>query len=128
MSSPLEYLDRHIHQHHYPTSLLRLVFLDLVLSKLWKNVQLFPVENLNTSIILAHEPDTPPDQYLVILPISQEDTLSMKRISDMFKALDGANIRQIQGDGLKKITLAIVSPDSTIVYYHISRGLVPPKS
>ncbi|KAI7874840.1 hypothetical protein K492DRAFT_174080, partial [Lichtheimia hyalospora FSU 10163] len=102
--------------------------MDLVLAKLWENVKVYPVESLQTSILVGHEPDTPCEQQLVILPILQEKTISMNRLAYYFKALRAAGFVNQQDQPLSKLTLAIIAPDSTIVYYHIQPGLVPPTS
>ncbi|KAI9494721.1 tRNA intron endonuclease [Zychaea mexicana] len=102
--------------------LIRQVYLDLVLAKMWKIVEPIPIAALeNTVVFAAHEPDTPSNERLVILPIYQETSLSSARISELFNTLAAADLTN-DGDQLRKITLAIHSPDSTLVYYHIYKG------
>ncbi|KAI9251881.1 tRNA intron endonuclease [Phascolomyces articulosus] len=100
---------------------MRQVYLDLVLVKMWKQVEPIPMNTLENTVLLAHEPDTPTDHRLVIFPIHQDDALSTARISQLFTTLRGANLTN-DGEQLSKITFAIHSPDSTIVYYHVYKG------
>ncbi|KAJ8664045.1 hypothetical protein O0I10_000323 [Lichtheimia ornata] len=122
----LDQLEKQTNPEQWP--LVRHVYMDLTLAKMWENVQVYPVESLQTSILVGHEPDTPPEQQLVILPILQEKTVSMDRLSSYFKALRAAGFANQKGQALSKLTLAIIAPDSTIVYYHVQPGLVPPSS
>ncbi|CAO3610068.1 unnamed protein product [Mucor fragilis] len=96
-------------------SLSQRVFADLVLAKKWRNVKFKPNQGLQTCLFIAHEPEKT-DKELVIIPVLQDEAkLSINTITNMFNSID------IPADCL---TLAIYSSDSTIVYYHISKGLV----
>ncbi|CDS11560.1 hypothetical protein LRAMOSA03823 [Lichtheimia ramosa] len=122
----LDQLEKQTNPEQWP--LVRHVYMDLTLAKMWENVQVYPVESLKTSVLVGHEPDSPSEQQLVILPILQEETVSMNRLSSYFKALRAAGFANQKGQPLGKLTLAIIAPDSTIVYYHIQPGLIPPTS
>ncbi|OAD66526.1 hypothetical protein PHYBLDRAFT_152330 [Phycomyces blakesleeanus NRRL 1555(-)] len=118
----------------YPkqTPLLKQVYFDLVLEKTWKQVKIEKVDSLSLCAIVAHEPGTPLDQRHIILPIHQETQLSVARISirlaTIFVSITEAGLSNtLQGTPPTQITLAIVSPDSTTVYYHVEKGLVGPK-
>ncbi|KAI9009321.1 hypothetical protein CLU79DRAFT_839954 [Phycomyces nitens] len=64
----------------------------------------------------------------IVLPIHQETQLSVARLATLFISITEAGLSNtLQGTPPSQITLAIVSPDSTTVYYHVQRGLVGPK-
>lgn len=160
--------------------LVRQVYLDLVLAKMWKTIQIKPGEltfieavepgspvwHRNAkleqekridvrSIIGGRSTDYPSYQWaqaalcgnvrsiLSALPKKLVWLLLVSSISDTFAKLEkarGSDDLRYQlscSTGIKvvylliaiiirKITFAIVSSDSTIVYYHIHKGLVPP--
>ncbi|KAI8099671.1 Sen15 protein-domain-containing protein [Halteromyces radiatus] len=111
------------------STLIEQTYKDLVLNKLWKTVNVVPVESLNTCILHAHEPGTPISDRLVIVPLRYDQVLSMDKINETFRMLDKEQIsNELESlTCLKKITFAIVASDATMLYYHIARGLVPPK-
>ncbi|KAI8885594.1 hypothetical protein K501DRAFT_179552, partial [Backusella circina FSU 941] len=90
---------------------------DLVLMKKWKDVEYKPIAGINKCIIIGHEPGT--QEELVIIPVLQQDKFTLNRLSDIFNALK-------QDIKRSRCTLAIYCPDSTLVYYHISKGLRKP--
>ncbi|ORZ19706.1 Sen15 protein-domain-containing protein [Absidia repens] len=111
------------------TTLILQVYQDLALNKLWKTIHVIPIPNLDTCVLQAHEPGTPEDDQLLIIPIRHDEALSTEKIAGLFQGLDQS---KLQTNGLmpspsKRITLAIVARDSTVLYYHISKGLSPPK-
>ncbi|ORX45675.1 hypothetical protein DM01DRAFT_1339904 [Hesseltinella vesiculosa] len=117
--------------NRYPTSapFLRHVYLDLVLNKQWKQVEIKPIDSLVANVLLAHEPNTPAEDRLVILPRDHREKLSTDAIQAIFEKLNTAHLDDDSTHlhQLKKLTLAIVGSDSTVLYYHIHKGLVPPK-
>ncbi|OBZ80394.1 hypothetical protein A0J61_11557 [Choanephora cucurbitarum] len=104
------------------TILSQAIYTDLVLGKKWKEVDYKPVQSLDICIFLAKDPDR--HEQLFILPIFQENTkLSIERIKDIFDLLSEDLAIE---EEIEKLTLAIYAPDSTIVYYHIKKGLTRP--
>ncbi|KAI8328253.1 tRNA intron endonuclease [Chlamydoabsidia padenii] len=97
------------------------VYKDLALNKQWKNIQPIAIDDLQICILRAHEPL---GEWLTIVPIRYDQELSMEMIARTFGYLDKANLTSTS---LKKITFGIVTRDSTVLYYHISKGLIPPK-
>ncbi|KAI9316836.1 WD40-repeat-containing domain protein [Dichotomocladium elegans] len=97
--------------------------------KMWKQVHVVPVEALSASVLVAHEPDTPTDHRLVIFPVHQ-DTSSLTMNRQVNESVPNAGLSNTihERGTLGKLTLAIVSPDATILYYHIHQGLVPPSA
>ncbi|KAG2222745.1 hypothetical protein INT45_011233 [Circinella minor] len=78
--------------HPKEWSLVRQTYLDLVLAKMWKTVETISIAPLEKTILLAHEPHTPADQRLVIVPIHQDTSLSTARISELFNTLIDAKL------------------------------------
>ncbi|KAI8646574.1 Sen15 protein-domain-containing protein, partial [Parasitella parasitica] len=96
-------------------SLSQRIFSDLVLAKKWKDVQFEANQGLQTCIFLAREPEKTCNQLFIIPVLQDEANLSMDNIAYMFDSIKTP---------VEKLTLAIYSSDSAIVYYHISKGLV----
>ncbi|CAO3618933.1 unnamed protein product [Cunninghamella blakesleeana] len=112
---------------HYQDITLQ-VYEDLVLNKAWKKVDVIPIDSLERCILQAHEPETPPEERLIILPIHQDQSLSSSILSATFQQLSLLKIsNHLSHFSLSKITLGIVASDSTVLYYHIHKGLEHPK-
>ena len=63
----------------------------------------------------------------LILPCHVADVLSIAYFESVFASL--AALPQLEGEGelqTAHILLAILSPDSTVVYYKLAKGLVKP--
>ncbi|KAI7855014.1 hypothetical protein BDC45DRAFT_568806 [Circinella umbellata] len=78
------------HPKQWP--LVRQTYLDLVLAKMWKTVEAISIAPLEKTILLAHEPHTPADRRLVIVPIHQATSLSTAGISELFDTLIDAKL------------------------------------
>ncbi|KAI8136998.1 hypothetical protein BJV82DRAFT_675255 [Fennellomyces sp. T-0311] len=90
MQSKLDGIEAVTNPEQWP--LVRQVYLDLVLAKKWKTVETVPVATLQTTLIIAQQPNTSADQHLVIFPILQDTALSTARISDLFQTLAAADL------------------------------------
>ncbi|KAI8064388.1 Sen15 protein-domain-containing protein [Gongronella butleri] len=109
-------------------ALTRHVYKDLVLNKLWKKVHVRAAAALDTCLIVAHEPNTPDDDQLVILPVEHTHTLSVDAVKTLFEQLRAMQFSNLVSEQkLTKLTLAIVGQDSTVMYYHLFDGLQAPK-
>ncbi|KAI7905208.1 Sen15 protein-domain-containing protein [Cokeromyces recurvatus] len=100
------------------------IYTDLVLAKKWRHVEYKPAKELATCVFLAYEPGNMNEQ-LIVLPISQDKTkLTIDRITEIF---DKLNKSYIIDSPIEKLTLAIYYSDSTVLYYHLSKGLAKKK-
>ncbi|KAG2208385.1 hypothetical protein INT46_001054, partial [Mucor plumbeus] len=95
-------------------SLSQRIFADLVLAKKWKDVKFKAVQGLQICVFLAHEPGNTNNQLIIVPILQDEANLSIENIANMFNSINTP---------AEKLTLAIYSSDSTIVYYHIRKGL-----
>ncbi|XP_038206160.1 LOW QUALITY PROTEIN: tRNA-splicing endonuclease subunit Sen15 [Arvicola amphibius] len=97
-----------------------LVYLDLMESKSWHEVNCVGIPELQLICLLGTEIEGEGLQTVVPTPIS---ALSHNRIREILKAS-----RKLQGDPElpMSFTLAIVESDSTIVYYKLTDGFMLP--
>uniref|UniRef100_A0AAA9T785 tRNA-splicing endonuclease subunit SEN15 n=1 Tax=Bos taurus TaxID=9913 RepID=A0AAA9T785_BOVIN len=98
-----------------------LVYLDLMESKSWHEVNCVGLPDLQLICLLGTEIEGEGLQTVVPTPISA--SLSHNRIREILKAS-----RKLQGDpdSPTSFTLAIVESDSTIVYYKLTDGFMLP--
>ncbi|XP_052593138.1 tRNA-splicing endonuclease subunit Sen15 [Peromyscus californicus insignis] len=98
-----------------------LVYLDLMESKSWHEVNCVGIPELQLICLLGTEIEGEGLQTVVPTPISA--SLSHNRIREILKAS-----RKLQGDPElpMSFTLAIVESDSTIVYYKLTDGFMLP--
>ncbi|KAG4301731.1 hypothetical protein PCANB_001796 [Pneumocystis canis] len=100
-------------------SLLYYVYTDLLLSQLWLKLKIYCLPS-NRSIIQG----TSPQNYKIfyVYPCSLEECVSVKSLCELYD-----EIRSVIGKNEQTLLLGIVSPDSTIVYYKMSDGLLKPR-
>uniref|UniRef100_A0A8C0C5S9 tRNA-splicing endonuclease subunit SEN15 n=1 Tax=Balaenoptera musculus TaxID=9771 RepID=A0A8C0C5S9_BALMU len=98
-----------------------LVYLDLMESKSWHEVNCVGLPDLQLICLLGTEIEGEGLQTVVPTPVSA--SLSHNRIREILKAS-----RKLQGDPdlPMSFTLAIVESDSTIVYYKLTDGFMLP--
>ncbi|KAM6217289.1 tRNA-splicing endonuclease subunit Sen15 [Rhynchocyon petersi] len=98
-----------------------LVYLDLMESKSWHEVNCVGLPELQLICLVGTEIEGEGLQTIVPIPISA--SLSHNRIREILKAS-----RKLQGDPdlPMSFTLAIVESDSTIVYYRLTDGFILP--
>ncbi|XP_034876172.1 tRNA-splicing endonuclease subunit Sen15-like [Mirounga leonina] len=98
-----------------------LVYLDLMESKSWYEVNCVGLPDLQLICLVGTEIEGEGLQTVVPTPISA--SLSRNRIREVLKAS-----RKLQGDPdlPMSFTLAIVESDSTIVYYKLTEGFMLP--
>lgn len=98
-----------------------LVYLDLMESKSWHEVNCVGLPDLQLICLLGTEIEGEGVQTVVPTPINA--SLSHNRIREILKAS-----RKLQGDPdlPMSFTLAIVESDSTIVYYKLTDGFMLP--
>ncbi|CAG8626816.1 8150_t:CDS:2 [Paraglomus occultum] len=115
MTSHLKpYFDKY--PQHAPV--LNQVYLDLVYVKEWVEVIIKDIESLRKCIILARsKPEQ--TQFQVVVPCSLLEKWSIRSLLQVMDVIPSHLSAQ-------RITLAITSTDSTIVYYKIAHGLAAP--
>ncbi|XP_037681110.1 tRNA-splicing endonuclease subunit Sen15 [Choloepus didactylus] len=98
-----------------------LVYLDLMESKSWHEVNCVGLPELQLICLVGTEIEGEGQQTVVPTPISA--SLSHNRIREILKAS-----RKLQGDPdlPMSFTLAIVESDSTVVYYKLTDGFMLP--
>ncbi|XP_055480662.1 tRNA-splicing endonuclease subunit Sen15 isoform X1 [Psammomys obesus] len=98
-----------------------LVYLDLMESKSWHEVNCVGLPELQLICLLGTEIEGEGLQMVVPIPISA--SISHSKIRELLKAS-----RKLQGDPELPMffTLAIVESDSTIVYYKLTDGFMLP--
>ncbi|XP_013409348.1 tRNA-splicing endonuclease subunit Sen15-like [Lingula anatina] len=96
-----------------------LVYLDLCEAKQWAKVSLHPCSELKMIFLTAQESERDGQAHLM-LPIGNDAELN---IAQMKQYIDHIKHPSVECPSL---TLAIVASDSTILYYKITDGLVPP--
>ncbi|SAL96338.1 hypothetical protein [Absidia glauca] len=104
------------------SALILQVYQDLALNKQWKTIQPISIPDLQTCVLHCREPGS---DWLVIVPIRHDQELSLNKITQTFGILE--NTQLAENIPFKKLTFGIVARDSTVLYYHISKDLVPPK-
>lgn len=65
------------------------------------------------------DPDDTPKEW--VLPCATEDTISVSRLSSIFEG-----IKKL-GETVNRLVMAMVTNDSTVVYYIVNEGLVKPR-
>ncbi|KAI8590946.1 Sen15 protein-domain-containing protein [Geranomyces variabilis] len=94
------------------------VYLDLLLAKEFADAQPIHVPRISRIVLLVWR-DRGGEEEIVV-PMTKQESWSVKSLGSTFAALH--DIRP----ELESLVLAIVASDSTVVYYRIHKGLVPP--
>ncbi|KAJ4472918.1 tRNA intron endonuclease [Lentinula edodes] len=91
---------------------------DILLAQQWRDVQVIDLARCKRGAIQGRRPRTAADADLLlhIVPCSLAESISLAWIQDVFAALANP----------PSIYLAVVSDDSSIVYYKLSSGIVKP--
>ncbi|EJT98832.1 hypothetical protein DACRYDRAFT_118593 [Dacryopinax primogenitus] len=100
----------------YPSSAPSLIqaYSDLLFTQHWTELTLLDLP-VGRVAISGHKPTE--QGAKLVLPCSLDESLSLHWLSQVFAAL---------GPQVPELYLGIVSPDSSIVYYKISKGIVKP--
>jgi hypothetical protein len=96
------------------------IYLDLIESKGWFKVALNPIEKNDVVLVTGHPSAT--EERLAVWPVASDAQLSMAEMQSMIK--DIADV----SPNASSLLLGIVDTDSTVVYYSLTNGLVPPES
>ncbi|KAJ4471665.1 tRNA intron endonuclease [Lentinula lateritia] len=91
---------------------------DILLAQQWRDVQVIDLVLCKRGALQGRRPRTAADADLLlhIVPCSLAESISLAWIQDVFAALANP----------PSIYLAVVSDDSSIVYYKLSSGIVKP--
>ncbi|KAJ3847894.1 tRNA intron endonuclease [Lentinula lateritia] len=91
---------------------------DILLAQQWRDVQVIDLALCRRGALQGRRPRTAADADLLlhIVPCSLAESISLAWIQDVFAALVNP----------PSIYLAVVSDDSSIVYYKLSSGIVKP--
>jgi len=93
------------------------VFLDLSEMKGWYQVKLCPLDSIKRTVVTGYSRRT--DELQAVLPSTLTSTFSMEQILSILSAVE-------ESFHTSKVLLGFVDADSTIVYYSLTNGLVPP--
>ncbi|KAL1925211.1 uncharacterized protein VTP21DRAFT_94 [Calcarisporiella thermophila] len=92
---------------------------DLTLRKAWQQVQAMELPALGRSVLIGtrsrEEGEEAGEERRIFVPTLASEKWSMARFAELFAALEGVVEAQC-------ITLAIVAPDSAILYYEVHRS------
>ncbi|KND02544.1 uncharacterized protein SPPG_03002 [Spizellomyces punctatus DAOM BR117] len=99
------------------------VYLDLVLAKEWANVHARFVKSLEKIVLLARRELE--EEAEIMVPMTEAESWSVSSVSILFSQLSEISLES--SSDLESLVLAIMSTDSTVVYYRIYNGLVPPE-
>jgi len=112
------------------------VYLDLVKAKTWEQVDFKEDEQLG--LYLTGRPESSHTKLSIVIPMLAHESLSMQQLVSMVQRLqrNEQTPTEHSEDEFKRIvnrteeffsvTLAILSADSSLVYYLIAPGLLPP--
>ncbi|KAG4105037.1 hypothetical protein H8356DRAFT_1635929 [Neocallimastix lanati (nom. inval.)] len=89
-------------------------YLDLYIVKKWKVENFIDLELLKTIAFEVRNPKE--DSNSIVISMGLNETWSIENLNEIFQDLKNVS----------SIVCAILSPDSSIVYYRISKGMVPP--
>ncbi|TPX71821.1 hypothetical protein SpCBS45565_g00769 [Spizellomyces sp. 'palustris'] len=117
------------------------VYLDVVLAKEWANVHAKFCKSLEKIVLLARRELE--EEAEIIVPMTEAESWSVSSVSILFSELFEMSLEPssdlersmlaFSHPGEKELTLyhslvlAVMSTDSTVVYYRIYNGLVPPE-
>ncbi|ORX82067.1 hypothetical protein BCR32DRAFT_292896 [Anaeromyces robustus] len=106
-----EYCDK------YPSKAYNIfqTYIDLYIVKKWKDIKFIDLKNLKT-IAFEINNNSEENEKSIVIPVNINETWSIKILNETFQDLGN----------FSSIIYAILSPDSAIVYYRISKGIVPP--
>ncbi|KAJ4479101.1 tRNA intron endonuclease [Lentinula aciculospora] len=91
---------------------------DILLGQQWRDVQVIDLGSCGRGALQGRRPKTATDADLLlhVVPCSLAESISLAWIQNIFTALTNP----------PSIYLAVVSDDSSIVYYKLSSGIVKP--
>ncbi|KAJ3775663.1 tRNA intron endonuclease [Lentinula raphanica] len=91
---------------------------DLLLAQQWRDVRVIDLADCGRGALQGKRPKTATDAeaLLHVVPCSLAESISLDWIQNAFKSLDYPS----------SLYLAVVSDDSSIVYYKLSSGIVKP--
>lgn len=110
-----------------------LAYLDLCEAKHWFSVKVHPCESLKLVYITGKR--TKKTEMQTIVPLDIKTSLTMEEIQTLIREVNACEngSREVGGTEIpeteesESVTLAICESDSTIAYYDLFNGLVPPK-
>ncbi|PPQ68371.1 hypothetical protein CVT24_004792 [Panaeolus cyanescens] len=96
---------------------------DIVYAQEWTDVKLIDLEACGRAAVSGKKQDT--DKTLYVVPCSLQESLSFSWVQDAFTVLFPPS-SQDSSDEMPFLYLGITSPDSSLVYYKLSQGIVKP--
>lgn len=97
--------------------------------QLWTKLSKVELSTLPASVFLLSgtpfeklhpdDPDDTPKEW--VLPCATEDTISVSRLASIFEGIKNL------GETVNRLVMAMVTNDSTVVYYIVNEGLVKPR-
>ncbi|KAK6204931.1 tRNA-splicing endonuclease subunit Sen15 [Scheffersomyces amazonensis] len=120
--------------HTNSSSLANQVKLNLIHYNLWTDVKIYETLSSSSSsgivspILSGISPTTKETEWVVCKSLDKSDAqLSTQEIESWFVQIEKINVKWHAYQRPKKIIIAIVNDDSTVVYYNIHDGLVKPR-
>ncbi|KAG0289552.1 hypothetical protein BGZ96_006940 [Linnemannia gamsii] len=101
------------------------VYLDLTLAKEFEDVSVIQAPLLGRCLIECTHPDTRV-KYLV-LPAFAAEPWTVASMESTFSALDKETDARLSVNVPSRITLGVITGDSTITYINLTRGIPPEK-
>ncbi|KAF9951911.1 hypothetical protein BGZ72_006662 [Mortierella alpina] len=101
------------------------VYLDLTEAKDFEDVAVIQSPLLGRCLIEGTHPDNA--QRFLILPSFITESWTVAKLESVFSALSKEHDARLSAAALSRITLGVVSADSTITYMNLYRG-VPPEN
>ena len=101
------------------------VYTDLARKKAWSLVEMLPCDSLRIAYLVAQEEKDSGKAQLVV-PVLGQERLSLEDVSQLMKGVNPPVTGNIELSWDEGVVLAIVDTDSTVVYYRIQEGIVPP--
>ncbi|KAF8947701.1 hypothetical protein BGZ47_008198 [Haplosporangium gracile] len=101
------------------------VYLDLTLAKEFEDVSVIQAPVLGRCLIECTHPDTRVKH--LILPAFVTEPWTVAKMESTFSALDNETDARLNTAAAPRITLGVITADSTITYMNVTRGVPPEK-
>lgn len=95
----------------------KIVHDDLCKGRRWQNVE-YRILQESRKVVLCGQADNE-SEHKHVIPVELDEDLSMTKLDKLLRELNSSS---------NSATLAIVGNDTSVVYYHVSLGLLPPRS
>ncbi|CAO3570094.1 unnamed protein product [Mortierella alpina] len=99
------------------------VYLDLTEAKDFVDVTVIQSPLLGRCLIEGEHPDTA--QKFMILPSFITESWTVSKLDSVFSKLSNEQDARLSAAALSRVTLGIISADSTITYMNLYRGVTP---